>query len=511
MIIKKQNIILFYFLCALGFSVLIFKAWIAEDAFITARVIDNFINGFGLRWNVDERVQVYTHPLWLFLNIPVYALTQEFFYSTILVSLLLSISAAYFLIRKFPEKTTQILFLLIISKSFTDYTTSGLESPLTFLLSSIFLINLKDRKSFSSLLLIFSLIALNRLDLILIFLPVMLFSLAKNQGAIRFRKIFISLSPLIIWFSFSLFYYGFLFPNTKYAKLDTGIPITDYVAAGISYLLNFIKRDLPSFIIIIYAIFSSFLKKKESPESFYISLGIIFYSIYILLIGGDFMSGRLFAPLVFISVFIIAETSEQNNLKQKSFVLLLSFIVSSYFVFYPHNVFSKPFLAENFLEEKTKIHDERAWSWQTNHLLNPDILNRGKKVEDHEFAKKGLELKERAKSCEKPACYVTEDFAVGMVGYYAGANVIIIDNFAIGDALLARMEVQKDFPWWAGHFLRIPPAGYRHARETGILLEMDPNTALYYSKLRQITSGDLSDLHRLKTIIEFNIGKYKIE
>jgi len=43
------------------------SAWLCDDAFITFRTADNFIHGYGLTWNVAERVQTYTHPLWLFL------------------------------------------------------------------------------------------------------------------------------------------------------------------------------------------------------------------------------------------------------------------------------------------------------------------------------------------------------------------------------------------------------------------------------------------------------------
>ena len=42
-------------------------AWLSEDSYITFRVADNFLEGYGLRWNVAERVQAYTHPLWLML------------------------------------------------------------------------------------------------------------------------------------------------------------------------------------------------------------------------------------------------------------------------------------------------------------------------------------------------------------------------------------------------------------------------------------------------------------
>ncbi|MEM9695561.1 MAG: hypothetical protein AAGA56_23655, partial [Myxococcota bacterium] len=50
-------------------------AWLGDDAYISFRTADNFIHGHGLRWNVAERVQAYTNPLWLFLVIPLYALS----------------------------------------------------------------------------------------------------------------------------------------------------------------------------------------------------------------------------------------------------------------------------------------------------------------------------------------------------------------------------------------------------------------------------------------------------
>ena len=78
--------------------VLLRAAWMSDDAYITLRTIDNFVNGHGLRWNVAERVQVFTHPLWLFLIAPVYLVTREAFYTTIVLSLLISIAAVLALV-----------------------------------------------------------------------------------------------------------------------------------------------------------------------------------------------------------------------------------------------------------------------------------------------------------------------------------------------------------------------------------------------------------------------------
>lgn len=40
--------------------------YVCDDAKITFRVAENFIQGYGLTFNTDERVQAYSNPLWLF-------------------------------------------------------------------------------------------------------------------------------------------------------------------------------------------------------------------------------------------------------------------------------------------------------------------------------------------------------------------------------------------------------------------------------------------------------------
>src|SRR3989339_805941 len=69
------------------------EAWISEDALITFRTIDNFLQGYGLRWNIDERVQVATHPLWMLVNAALYSLTKEAYTTLVMLSLFLSMAA----------------------------------------------------------------------------------------------------------------------------------------------------------------------------------------------------------------------------------------------------------------------------------------------------------------------------------------------------------------------------------------------------------------------------------
>lgn len=67
--------------------VLVASAWQCDDAWITFRTARNAWQGQGLTWNPGERVQAFTHPLWLLLAILAHAVSGEFFYSMSLVSL----------------------------------------------------------------------------------------------------------------------------------------------------------------------------------------------------------------------------------------------------------------------------------------------------------------------------------------------------------------------------------------------------------------------------------------
>ena len=111
-------------------AVLIRTAWLAEDAFITFRTIDNFVHGYGLTWNVAERVQAYSNPLWMLLLIPFYSLSGEIVYTAMAVSIAVSAAAVLVLCARLPGASALLaVCILACSKAFIDYFTSGLEQP----------------------------------------------------------------------------------------------------------------------------------------------------------------------------------------------------------------------------------------------------------------------------------------------------------------------------------------------------------------------------------------------
>lgn len=122
--------------CALLAAVVVANAWVCDDAYITLRTVDNFVHGFGLRWNPDERVQTFTHPLWLFVLSAAYFVTREPYYTTLALSLAATAVAVWLLVRHVASSVPMAAVAVLafaLSKAFVDYSTSGLENPLTHL------------------------------------------------------------------------------------------------------------------------------------------------------------------------------------------------------------------------------------------------------------------------------------------------------------------------------------------------------------------------------------------
>jgi arabinofuranosyltransferase len=250
---KVTNTVIAMFLF-IAFAELIRTAWISDDAAITLRTVLNLIHGYGLTFNIDERVQAYTHPLWFLLISALSVLIGNVFTSTFLLSITISLVVIWLLMSRIATSFWAGVLgatVLILSKAYVDYSTSGLENPLSHLLILLGIISgLKavEESRFNDLVIFFlvcSFLYLNRPDLILLVGPLAILVLYKSRVApsLLVKAIFIGALPVLIWTSFSIYYYGFPLPNTAYAKLGTGIQFLERSAQGIRYLLDSIGHD----------------------------------------------------------------------------------------------------------------------------------------------------------------------------------------------------------------------------------------------------------------------------
>src|SRR6266481_4159172 len=378
--------------------IIIKDGWLSDDAYITFRTVDNFIHGFGLTWNIDERVQVYTHPLWMFFLSVVYFCTRQIYYSALLLSIAISfiaigIFALY--LAKSPYVAVMGILILAASKSFVDYSTSGLENPLTHLLIVLFMLVFfqcqQSKRYLLWLSLLGSMMILNRMDTVLLFLPALIYAWyrAPKPRLKALRTILLAFTPFIAWELFSLFYYGFLLPNTAYTKLNTGISTGQLLKQGLVYLINSSIFDPLLFIILISAVL--LVVVLEDWKSLPLLLGMVLYVAYVVMVGGDFMAGRFLTPLFLMAVILLVRNipSSAKLLYAGIFlaVVLLGFLVpnSRWYVINPSSQFSRAKTPSGIVDE----HDYYASAtdlidFQRNvYIPNSDLTQKGLRAQQN--------------------------------------------------------------------------------------------------------------------------------
>jgi len=482
------------------------NAWICDDAYITFRTVDNFVNGHGLTWNPGERVQAYTRPLWLFIISFFYFITRDIFYTTIFVSFFFCFLAVLICSLSLYNgsfwKACVFITFLISSKSFIDYSSSGLENPLSFFLIALFFTLLfskqKEPHEFTKkeciyFFIIASLSFLNRQDTILLYLPILVCLLINRREKIssRITSVLVSTLPATAWMIFSLIYYGFIFPNTAYAKLVTGIPINLLLDQGLQYYLYCFNCDAVTLIVIVFS-FLIVIMKKKGPLCSLAAFGVVLYLIYIARIGGDFFGGRFFSIPFFLCLFLML-----TFIKNKTAVLILPLAALISILFNPFSPVKINLLTKGF-EGMSRITDQRSYYYPYTGFL-PRIM----KVErEHKWFMRGESFKKEEKS-------VAVFHATGFFGFSAGPNKYIIDNFGLSDPLLSRLPVKRKESFWIGHFQREIPEGYVASIRFWKNYITDPYLHLYYDKIITITRGPIFSYERLKDIFSMNTGKFQ--
>jgi len=511
----KSNIIILP-LIAIYLWVIVGTAWVSDDAFITFRSIENFVYGYGLVFNIGERVQTFTHPLWFFLQSLFYVLTDSLtppfginqqFFGNIVISLSLSfitIVLFSFKVARSTQMAIPSLMILVLSKAYIDYSTSGLENPLSHFLAIcffwLFLVSEKDNQQHVvGLSFLAGLATLNRLDTLLVFLPTLVFTIWQSSNRLKtIQSIFIGMSPVALWELFSLFYYGTPFPNTAIAKLNTGIQKITLLKQGAYYFLNSLRMDFITLVVITFSVALAMLTKNMRRIA--VAVGISLYLCYILYIGGDFMSGRYFSlPLIVAVILISTFDLKSLTLFGSSLVLILAIGLLPFVV----TIERRPSYGSNREDnlvffDAHKISDERLIYAERTGLLTASQGNSPRVVYSQEEWKYS-------------SGYPREVHIVGPMGingYRDGPNIHVIDVNGLADPLVAKMPLEDNERFRIGHFHHIIPEGYEETLSSGTNLIKDANIALYYDKLSFVVKGSLWDWDRIIEIWNLNTGKY---
>jgi arabinofuranosyltransferase len=488
---RLRVVLLLFFLWAV-----LRNAWVSDDAFITFRVADNFIHGLGLRWNPLERVQVFTHPLWLLTVSALYFVTRDIYFSAIALSLACSGLAVWLVLRELssPGKLLIAGVVVSFSKAFVDYSTGGLENPLSHLLLVLFFLEyLKPdaARRFPRMMWFAGLALLNRLDLVWVLSPAVVHA-AWMHGYWRARhwRLWVGLLPLVGWELFSLFYYGFLLPNSAYAKLFTGLGFFALLQQGGFYFVNSLAWDPITLFACVALLVVAFRNAKRDRPALMLGVGVALELLYTARIGGDFMSGRFFAGPLIVALLLL--TRFEFDDAWESLGVLGAVLALGIYAPRPPAQTSDHYVGLPSSEQS--VDDERGLFAETS-LLH---LNKDRPIEELSgWIAAG-------RKARREHVRVTQNEFIGYFGFFAGPDVHIIDPFALGDPLLARLPFAGGV-WAPGHFLRKVPDGYPEAAiDEGQIA--DPRIAAYWRKLELVTRGPLLDGARLEEVARFNLG-----
>lgn len=274
--------------------------WIGDDAFISFRYAENFARGHGLVFNLDERVEGYTNFLWTVLI----AIAIKFGANPVQASVVLgfaSFAALLWLTTRVARQTappgsTPVVSLAALACAaqylLASFATSGLETMLgSALVMAALERALAGRIVFSGLLAIFA--AMTHPDHAIFYASLwaaLLLDRPNWRVALRFLWPFaLVFLPYFIW---RTVYYGDLFPNTYYAKsADQSYFSQGAVFAMATVIGTGLWAVLP------FA-FLGWWNLRSTLFGRFCAIAIPLFTLYVIKIGGDFMYGRLFCPLI---------------------------------------------------------------------------------------------------------------------------------------------------------------------------------------------------------------------
>ena len=484
-------------------AVLIRTAWLSDDALITLRTVLNITHGFGPRFNIDERVQTYTHPLWLGVLTAAYYVTSNVYFAAFVSSVLLSVLAFWTAITRAGTvwQSAAVVVLLFSSRAFVDFSTSGLENPLSYVLLAWVVYTFARmeppevapeaaRRLLARLWLGASLLYLTRPDNVVLITPLLAIATWRMRRQRPVLSIVIGLVPAILWTAFATVYYGFPFPNTAYAKLSMGIDPADLHLQGMLYLVDSMDRDPLTLTAIAFAVLLAI--KQRHVASIGLGAGLLLYLVYIVSIGGDFMAGRFLAVPLFGAALIVGTLTEG-----RSFWITLAILfgalgsAASHAPFWSNSAFGDSAI------KASGIIDERGVYFHDKSL----VLARRSTFREPEWPKAAAE---RPPMQVIPTCGL-----MGTAGLDFGPYTHLLDECALADPLLAHLPAIYSPEWRTGHYRRLIPAGYADTLRHGEDTIVDRGVHDYYDHLRVLTRSDhLWSWARLKEIVAVDTGRY---
>lgn len=290
-----------------------------DDAYISFRYGHNLVSGFGLVYNMGERVEGFSNFLWTVISAGVIGARLPIGQGMMTLGTLFSVGTIWLTWSFVYEKTKKLGLallaagLLAVDGSFALWSVSGMETAMfTFLvfLGAVLFVRYRTERKVYLAVMIFFLASLTRLEGVIFFAITLGWWLGWSilvDRTIPKRWLFcliafIGLFGPYFWWRYS--YYGYFFPNSFYAKVNFSNPLLP-VWRGVGYLGNFFIGHLGVITIPVigYLFTKSFkdfkLKKRQELfwQGYFVALILVCFS-YVTAVGGDWSIGRFFVPVL---------------------------------------------------------------------------------------------------------------------------------------------------------------------------------------------------------------------
>jgi arabinofuranosyltransferase len=479
--------------------------WVDEDAFIDFRMIDNLLAGHGLVYNLGERVEVDSDPLWIFTLAGLHEVFPFVALEWLSVLLGLVCTAGGFLAggrasqslgRSRQELSVFPLGLLMASvvAGVWEFATSGLEMSMVFLwLGSSFLmlvrVEQRRRRAWPTAL-VMGLGVLIRPELILmsaVFVIALLVVVSAPGWSPASGRIRRCLPPIaaavalpLAYQVFRMCYFALLVPNTGLAKAG----VSAWWTQGLTYLWNFVAPYtlwLPLLLAVPFVAQRVAAWWRTGDR-----LGVVVLVtplmagaadvLYVVYIGGDYMHARLLLPGFFaicLPIFFSARQLRSALVVPLVGIAVWGVVCVGWLRFVPPKVTS--------LNPQTVFISNERNSWiSATHNAHPITAADYRTALSGEAGRIFGQLARRVPRGEKELLIITNPYApidtssvspaesslpfklavnvpaIGVIGYIAGPQVYVFDEFSLANPVGSHTIVTKHAR--PGHEKYIGPA-----------------------------------------------------